>query len=455
MEKLSVRKRGAIVRDYLSGLPYREIAARQHVSIGAVTGVVADLKEGRFPEAGAIAEDIEQLKELSVDLKKANLTPGQCALGFMVMARIKECGLEPSDIDRWPLILKSVANEDEAQRFVKMVYDIQEVEKRTGLDLDALDNKARELERKAADLEPVSERLKESEKQLAKLAEQREELTSAVVVLKQKCELLTPRVKDLEKREQSLSRRIGEMEPKAKKAEATLSTLNSEIQKLNDVGLSLRELADFNDRLQVIAQQHTIKPAQLKSRLLHELETIDKVLRLEMIIENRQQDLEGIEQNITITKKEIEATKAATGALSQEKANLEASIKVSREKVSREIAQIIPLAQDTINRLGKELKRVNEEALANVNQLREKALETGKEVGRYEEVLRSNQWLSDLLSLVKGEERLNSKSVRAIVLLVLRGTSAWFKHNHPDDARFSIMPYTLDSLIKEMEQWEA
>lgn len=97
MEKLSTRKRSAIVGDYLSALSYSEIAAKQHVSTGTVANVVADLKAGRFPEAGEVGEQIEQLKELSLDLKRANLTASKCALGLMVLARIKECGLEPAE----------------------------------------------------------------------------------------------------------------------------------------------------------------------------------------------------------------------------------------------------------------------------------------------------------------------------------------------------------------------
>ncbi len=131
----------SIVGDYLSALSYSEIGAKNHVSTGTVANVVADLKAGRFPEAGNVGEQIEQLKELSLDLKRANLSPGKCAVGLMVLARINECGLDPADIDRWPLILKSVGNEDEAQEFVRLTYSIQEVQKRTGLNLDGLHDK--------------------------------------------------------------------------------------------------------------------------------------------------------------------------------------------------------------------------------------------------------------------------------------------------------------------------
>jgi DNA repair exonuclease SbcCD ATPase subunit len=452
MERLSLKKKSAMVRQYLSGLSYDEIAARSRVSKGTVANVVTELKAGSFPEAADVGEHVEQLRELSLDLKRLNLTPGQCATGVTVLTRISEYGLDPADIGRWPMILKSAGSEEEAREFVRLVYSIQEVQKRTGLSLEALDNKVHELEGKAADLEPMSGKLEECKKQLAELTGQREELASAVAVLEQKYELLNPRVKDLEKREQTLSRRIMDMEPKAQKAEATLSALKGEIQKLDNIGLSLKELAEFNDRLQVIAQHHAIEPDSLRDRLLHELETLDKGLALEALIQSRQQELDKTEQAIANAKRELEIAKAVVGNLKQEKANLDASIKETREGVGREIAKIIPIAQDAINRLGKELRRGNEEALAEVRRLRDEAVEVGREVGRYEGILQVNDWLNDLLSMMQGEENVEGKRVRAITLRVLSGTALWLNHHNLE---CSFLSSYIRNLIKELEQWKA
>jgi len=198
MERLTAKKKLSVVRLYLSGLSYDEIAARGGVSKGTVANVVAELKAGSFPEAADIGEQVELLRELSLDLKRSKLTPGQCATGLILLNRISECGLDPADIDRWPMILKSVPNEHDAKEFVHLAYNIQQVQQRSGLSLEALDNKVQELERKAADLEPISNKLKDCKKQLAELTRQREELASSVAMLEQKGRLLTPRVRDLE-----------------------------------------------------------------------------------------------------------------------------------------------------------------------------------------------------------------------------------------------------------------
>ncbi len=188
---------------------------------------------------------------------------------------------------------------------------------------------------------------------------------------------------------------------------------------------------------------------------MHELGTLDKGLGLEALIQSQQQELEEWEQAITKTKEELETAKAVVGSLKQEKTSLEASIKETREKVSREIAKIIPAATDTINRLVEELRRGHDMVLTEVRRLKDEALEVGKEIGRFEEILQVNEWLNELSALIKGEESVAGKRVRAIVLLVVRGVAVWLKHNKAENQIFSPLLSATENLVRELEQWKA
>jgi len=452
MERLTPRKKLTVVKLYLSGLTYDEIASKAGVGKGTVANIIADLKAGNFAEAADVGEQVGLLRDLSLDLRRLNLSPGQCAVGLILLNRINELGLDPADIDRWPMILKLVRNEDDAREFVRAVYSIQDVQKRTGMSLEALDNKARALEKKLVDLKPLSNKISEVKKELAELTRQRDELSSTVALLEQKSELLSPRVKDLQEREKALSRRLVDMEPKAQKAEMTLSTLKSEMQKLEDMGLSLKELAEFNEKLELVAQRHAIKSSELRGRLLHELENLDKGLGLETLIENRQQELDEAEQAFVRIKREEGTTRAVVDSLKKEKTNLEASIKETREKVAKEIAKIVPLAQDTIRKLEEELRHGNEEALAEVCRLKDEAIEAGREVGRLEGILQVNQWLKELMALVQGEDGVESKRVRVITSLVLRGFHVWLERQRSVSLR--LLQSTVETLINELEAWQ-
>jgi hypothetical protein len=158
---------------------------------------------------------------------------------------------------------------------------------------------------------------------------------------------------------------------------------------------------------------------------------------------------------LALAKQERESLKSVIEDLKQEKASLEASIKETREKVSQEIAGLIPAARDTINQLEGELQRGHDEALVEVRRLRDEALQLGIEVGQYKEMLQSDQWLSDLLALVRGGEGIEGKQVRLIILLVLRGALAWLRPNQASDLRFSTLSYAVANLIGELEKWKA
>jgi chromosome segregation ATPase len=282
----------------------------------------------------------------------------------------------------------------------------------------------------------------------------REELAKMVDTLEQKYNLLTPRVKDLEKREQDLLRRNKEMESEADQAEVILKTLRKEKQYLLAIGFSPEVLAGFSQGVQSVARRHDIAPAELRGRLLQELENLDQGLTLETLIQERQAQLEELERSVALARKEQKSLQAVVTNLKHEQAGLEANIRNTREKVGKEIEKIVPVARDAINSLVGELRHGNEEVRAEVKRLKDEAIEVGKEIGRYHAVVEANQWLSDLASLMRGEEGLDGKQVRIVTLAVLRGLSVWAKHNQTNNLGFVTRSLYLDSLIKELEEWK-
>ena len=454
MEKLTTQKKVAVVKQYLSGLSYDEIAAKTGISKGSISNIITELKAGAIPEAANLAEQIEMLRELSTDLKQSKLTPGQCIIGAAVLNRINECGLDPADIDRWPLILKSSGNADHVPEFIRLVYDIQEVMKKTGVGLEELHDNVQATEKKAAELEPILKQCQATKKQVAELTAQRNKLTGLVGGLEQKYALLNPRVNDMEKHEQSLSQRIKDLEARAAIAELSITTINKEKQKLLGIGLSLEELGEFNEKARSVALRHHIKAADIRNRLLQELEKLDQGLTLETLFQESQHRLEELDKTITTAGQEQGALNSIIRDLNQEKINLESGIKNTREKIAGELAKLIPITKETVNGFLLELRLEREKARDSISHLRDETLEVGKEIGKFEATLQANQWLKELLVLVKGDENVDGKRVRAIALLVLRGIAARLKQNKTNNLTTSNLLFTTENLIRELERWQ-
>jgi len=454
MEKLSLRKQAMIVRLYLNGLSYGEIAAKVGVSKGTVANIIAELKAGRFPEAGDVSDQIELLRELAVDLRKSGLTPGRSLAGSTVLSRLLELGLEPADIERFTALCKTLTPETDTQSFVKAALDLAALEKRTGLSFHDLKEKAHDLEQAVADLEPLAQQVQEHREQLKELGEQRQRLTDEVTELEKRLQSLSPKVKDNEKRETELFHRVQELEQRAQAADERLATARKDLQVLSGIGLSLEDLSGFTQRLSGIAQRHGIKPGALCKRLLHELEEIQEVLGLETLIEMKRHELAKMNQAVAKTQKELAALDTTTQQLQQEQATLRSITTEERKHISKEAQAIVLLAKDTITKLKQSLGDGVDEALLEVQRLRNQALELGKELGHFEAVVQSNQWLRELLALVKGDDNVSSGQVRVIGLIVLRGMSAWL-NQHPSDVGSSqLLRAKISTAVEELERWK-
>ena len=90
-----------VIYEWLRGSSRDKIAGIYNISTGAVTNII---NEWRNNIGAYIAED---LRELSISLKKANITPVQCSTGFRVAKIMERLGI----------------TEDQFESFMSDVYD--------------------------------------------------------------------------------------------------------------------------------------------------------------------------------------------------------------------------------------------------------------------------------------------------------------------------------------------
>ena len=79
--------KSGVIYEWLAGTPRDKIAEIYNISTGGVTNII---NEWRIRIGGYIADD---LRELSLSLKKATLTPFQCSMGFRVAKVMQRLGI--------------------------------------------------------------------------------------------------------------------------------------------------------------------------------------------------------------------------------------------------------------------------------------------------------------------------------------------------------------------------
>jgi chromosome segregation ATPase len=455
MQKLSLSKQLAVVRLYLSGFSYDEIATRAGVGKGTVANVVGDLKAGRILDGQEPIEQLELLRNLAIELRRLKLTLGQAVTGIAIVSHLEELEIEPSEIERYVAMCRHLAgDETQAQVLVRSALYLEQLEERTGLSAEALEDKVRTLQEEVARLEPLVQELKESRHEVKNLQKQRRNLADEIGQLEKRHRPLSQSVVEKEQREAELSNRVQNLEQRAQAADERLGLARSELQTLTALGLSLDDLPGLVQRLGGVAQRHGIEPGALRDRLLHELEELDAGMGLESVVKLRQRELSEIEQTIAKAQRERVALDSALQQLRQQQASLHEAIAEEETRVRKEVGAIARIAKETVAKLQQDLGDAMAQALVEVHKLTSEALKLGQEIGHYDAMVEANQWLETLVALAKGDGASSATDVRTVGLTVLRGLNGWAHQNESQVSLPSGLTMRLNSTIEDLERWK-
>ena len=454
MQKLSLMKQVAVVRLYLGGLPYDEIAAQAEVSKGTVANVIADFKAGRVLDAQEPVEQLELLRELAADLRRLNTTPVQAATGIAIVSHLQELEVEPGEIERFAAMCRRLAGETKTEIFVRAALYLYQLEEHTGLSAEALEEKAHGLQAEVARLEPLAKEVGQYPQQLKKLEKQRQGLRNEVSRLEKQAGPLRSDIVQKEKRAADLSSRVSDLEQRAQAADERLAVARGELQTLAGLGLSSEDLQGLVQRVAAVAQRHGIRPGALRDRLLRELEELDAGLGLESHLKVKQDELDDIKQAIAKAQRECAALDLALQDLRQQQANLQAAITEEEAHIYQEMKAIAQIPVDAATKLQANLKNDIEKALLEVQRLRTQALEMGQEMGRCDAVIEANAWLQTTVALVKGDGSPKAADVRAITLAVLHGAKTCLQQKQDQTPLPYSLTTQLNAVIKELEEWK-
>jgi len=483
MEKLSLKKKLFVIRLYFEGLSYDEIAAKAGIGKGTVANVITELKAGRFPEFGDLSEQIDLLRELAVDLKRTRLTPVQAAVGVSVLSRLQELRIEPNEIEGLSALCQTLnADGIDIPLFMRAALAFEEERRRTGLSVEELEIKVKDLEESANRLEPLAKEVANREAQLTELDAKNQTLTEKVSGIENHHEILVENVRGKEQRETELSSRVIGLEGRAQRADERLAIARKDLKELSGIGMSLDNLTAFTQRLKVVAQRHGIKPEVLSSKLMDELEQLDEGLGLDTINKAKNQELCRIDSAIRKGEEKSTAISNTNEKLRQERSELKAVLSEERRHITNNIVAINRIAENTIAELEaaiseerrhitKDFEAINLSVVSTitklkqdlaagvrgsvieVNKLKNQALQLGRELGQFNEMIESNKWLKGLQALAKGDEEVEPDQVRVIGITVLRSILSWMKHYY-ENSNSPWWLVSISNLLGELERWK-
>jgi hypothetical protein len=356
--------KSGVVYEWLRGSSRDKIAAIYNISTGGVTNII---NEWRNNIGAYIAED---LRELSISLKKANITPVQCSTGFRVAKIMQRLGITEDQFesfmsDVYDRCQKLELGPDQIEKYLMETINISKIVFPSQIP-NYINTKKIEIENLHIEFENIQQKITTSniqktilEQKLNSLADSNNISREAVTWYKNiknafsnagisidnvstfiHCLNLMKRegydinkilmkfakyenVDDLQDFHQTT------MDINKSKLEALLKEVNtlqeqknlsqlklSEIQQLKNMGIGIKELKTLYDKITEIATETNIPPNIAMDKLLNDLEDYDYILRFKNTLEKMEQELAhlNIERE---NQRRILASQPYTGSLLQ------------------------------------------------------------------------------------------------------------------------------------------
>lgn len=139
MREISTELKLRVIKLFLTGLTFDEIAEQLPVSKGSVVSIVADFRNGDLPIPPGMNEYIDELRRLVVDLKKQNTNVTQLETYLKLHTKLKEMGIDSDKASQWLDICQELADRSESSRlFAESALELQRLRSETGLTYQSL-----------------------------------------------------------------------------------------------------------------------------------------------------------------------------------------------------------------------------------------------------------------------------------------------------------------------------
>ncbi len=403
MREISRAKKLEIAQYYILGYPYSDIENRTGVSHGSVANIVKELEDGKLITPGTSFDQVNDLRQLSFDLKKKGLEPSQALLGLILFDRLRVLEITPELVDKWSELAKKLLPVDfSAKDFLEAALRLDELEKHEGkpfatlaeeyvrlkedvdklkLEIDSLIKKREDLIKKEGPLRSELESLQRTKNRLENAVEiQTTKLSELKLKTKETLEelsRLSKEAQDLQIRKTKLSSEVGDREEL--------------LGRLNAIGLSEEDLLRITTFIEKTSKKEGISGNKLRKRFLSVLGLFE--------------DISGLENRRKAETQQVNKLIKKASILSGEIAELEKK----KRLLEGEIVAVISSTLQRVRDIGEDAASQIQQQVADIkdqfNALLADALEAGKAIGEMRQVLKrgeeSEQSLSNFIEEVQ------------------------------------------------------
>lgn len=298
-------KRLDAARLFFEGFSYDAIATKSGIGKGSVAAIVEELRAGRMPQFEHVTDLVDGIREVTVGLRKANLTPAEGANLFVLLKRLNGLGVDPSRLEAWVRMCQSIpgddgvagsaiiqaatklaklegeglAYEDVLEKLGSSSIQLKEMDGKfqaTKTELDGMEERKQSLTQVCQGLESERERL---EAELETMAERDRDLSERCQKLQQEMDDRQRALSALEEKDRDLSERAPRMEERSAALEKEVAEREALLKGLEDLGFPNTALEQLRTGLAQMKEKYGSE--QLVARFFKVLADYDSLLGLE------------------------------------------------------------------------------------------------------------------------------------------------------------------------------
>ena len=409
MREISRAKKLEVAQYYILGYPYSDIENRAGVSHGSVANIVKELEYGKLTIPGTSFDQVNDLRQLSFDLKKKGLEPSQALLGLLLFDRIRVLEITPELVDKWSELAKKILPADfPAKDFLEAALRLDELEKAEGKPFATLAVEYVKLKEGVDKLKSEVDSLVKNRRELIKKAEPlrseleslertKNKLETAVEIQTRKLNELKLKTKETEEETSRLSRETKDLQRRKTKLSSEVAGREESLKRLNDIGLSEEDLLRLTTFVERTSKNEGISGNELKKKSLSALGLFE--------------DISGLENRRKVEIQEVSELIKKESILSGEIAELDKK----KGLLEGEIVGIISSTSQKVRAIGEDAASQIQQRVADIkdqlNALLADALKAGEAIGEMRQVLKrgeeSEKTLSNFIEEVQSRLRRN------------------------------------------------
>lgn len=110
MNAMNMATKHRVIKMYLAGSTFDEIAVATGISKGSVCNIVEEYKAGELTQPPSATVSINELRNLAVDLKKHEISVSQCRALMKLYVQINKLCVTPEDVETWLTLMQEIAS---------------------------------------------------------------------------------------------------------------------------------------------------------------------------------------------------------------------------------------------------------------------------------------------------------------------------------------------------------